>query len=162
MQVRVFPSKFLFVGCNGLLLAEVGADVIRDSVPVDVGAPGFVLWIEPNALDAGLAVPPDPVVSPGFFLRHDLQVLVAAVQPVVVQEDRLKAFGRWQNLSVQVAQAVLTIDLSVTNSVALPAVTFGPVAPLVVVEKLEIGVINKSNLTLGKWNLTHGRVTSVL
>ena len=58
-------------------------------------------------------------VLAGLLLRDHHQVLSSAVERVAVAKDDLVACGRLYQMSVQVEQSVLAIDLGVADGVPL-------------------------------------------
>jgi hypothetical protein len=101
-----------------------------------------------DSFDAALAVAANAVVLTGLLLRHGLEILAAAIESIVIEEDGLEAFRRRKDFAVKVAQAVLAIDFAMPNGVTLPSVTLGPVAPLELGEERIVGVVNENDLAL--------------
>jgi hypothetical protein len=126
------------------------------AVAVEDGTPRLVVGGIADPLDATLAVGTNPVVLSSLLLADNLQVVPAAVEPVVIEKYNLLT-GAWPHqLAVQVQQAVLPLDLDVPDGVALFAVAFGPVTPAKVGKQWMILVVNQDGLTLGEWDELHG------
>jgi hypothetical protein len=162
VQVRILLLQLAFISRNGCLLGVIGADVVCNPVPVNVGDVGVAFRVILDAFDASLAIAPNPMVLAGLFLVHDLQIGPTAIKSVVIEEDDLVSWWCRQDLPVQVAEAVLSIDLAMPNGVALLGVTLRPVAPFEVVQKGEVFVIDEGKLILGKGNTLHWRNLHVL
>src|SRR4051812_13279335 len=122
------------------------------AISIDDGAPCVPVRVVADSFGLALAITTDAVVLTSFVLADNAQVGSPAVQLVVVQEDDLVSFWCGQDLAVEVAESVLAIDLAMANSVALPAITFGPVAPLELGKKRKVAVVNESDLILREGN----------
>jgi len=155
VKVWILLLQFVLVCGLGLVLRAEGANVVAVTVAIDIRTPRLGLGVIADALDAGLAVAADLVVLTSFLLAYYFQVGSAAIKPIMIEKDDLVSFRRKKDLSVQVAQAVLAIDLAVPDGVALAAVTFWPVAPFELRQERIVSVVNKSNLSLGQWNSLH-------
>jgi hypothetical protein len=155
MQVRILAYQRWLICLDRRRLRRVGADIPAAAISIDESAPGVAFGVVPDALGPTLAVTAYSMVPACLVPGDNLQVGAAAVKPVVIEEYDFVPFRRWQDLTVQVAQAILSIYFFVPNGIPLPAIALGPVAPSEVIDKLEVCVVNDGDLALRKWDWLH-------
>jgi hypothetical protein len=84
-----------------------------------------------------------------LVVRNDFEVLLAAVEAIVIQEDGFLVFARMHQMSVKVKKTILATDFVMSDSVPLSAVLVASVAPLEILEEWKVGIIDGDEMPLG-------------
>jgi hypothetical protein len=96
---------------------------------------------------------------PARFLGADnLEVGTAAVQLVVIQENDEFIRRGIHDLTVQVRQVILIVDLHVSDGTPWTMISLCPVAPPVFAEEGMVFRIDNGDLALRKWDLHRGNL----
>jgi hypothetical protein len=148
-QHRILANQRSLIRLDRLFLRKERTEAVVVALSISECTPRAAFVIEMYAFDAGFAVAANTVMTTCFFFGYDPKVYTTTIQTVVIEEDDFKARCRRHDFAMEIGKPILSIDFSMSYSVALLAAAFGPVAPAELREKSEIVVVNKSKLILG-------------